>query len=106
MTASTSVQHAVNFHAGTASATITIEGAEVSYPEPLDDDGYPAPGCAEWLISAAKIACDADARPRLLIWPDGSSTSLAPDDSLQHFPPARYKHLSKNGWPPIRWWKA
>jgi hypothetical protein len=106
ITASASVQHLVEFRDGDTWATITIEASSVSFPEPLDSDGYPTSGCAEWLISAADFACGADGRPRLIIWPDRSSTSLAPRHPPRHYPPPQHKHLSEHEWPPIRWWRA
>ena len=47
-----------------------------------------------------------DGRPRLIIWPDMSSTNFEPQLAIRHFPPPSHKHESEHGWPPAKWWKG
>ena len=88
-------------------ATNTTEGTEQltltgTFSAQLDEDGYPTPDCAEWLIQATDFTCEEDGRDRLIIWPDKSSTSLALGQDVRHYPPPQHRHLSRHGWPPMR----
>lgn len=96
------VQHIVRFVDGDPWAKIAVHKSHVSFPEPLDEEGYPTPECAEWLIQATDFICEDDGRARLLIWPDKSSTSFVPRHPVRHYPPPQQRHQSRHGWPPMK----